>query len=68
VKFKLSKFSVKKAISPAYDEYRSKTLALFQDMTKPYSLVNLILTRSAICWYLGYIAYIKSLSLQEHST
>ncbi|MHC5746834.1 MAG: hypothetical protein ACYTXT_34090 [Nostoc sp.] len=64
----MSKFSVKEGISPAYDEYRSKTFALFQDMTKPHSLVNLILTRSAICWYLGHIAYIKSLSLQEHST
>ncbi|MEH2352145.1 MAG: hypothetical protein V7K28_02750 [Nostoc sp.] len=59
---------MKEAISQAFDKCRWKTFALFQDRTKPDSLVNLILTRSAVGWYLRHIAYIKSLSLLEHST
>ncbi|OYD89558.1 hypothetical protein CDG76_34735 [Nostoc sp. 'Peltigera membranacea cyanobiont' 210A] len=59
---------MKEAISQAFDKCRWKTFALFQDMTKPHSLVNLILTRSAVGCYLGHIAYIESLSLLEHST
>ncbi|WP_322637702.1 hypothetical protein [Nostoc sp. EspVER01] len=63
----MSKSSVKEAISQAFDKCSSKTFALFQDMTKPHSLVNLILISSAVGCYLGHIVYIESFSLREHS-
>lgn len=60
---KLSKFSVKEAISQAFDKYRSKTFALFQDMdeatfsSQPYSdSICYLLVLGAYCLYRVFIA------------
>lgn len=65
---KLSKSSVKEAISQAFDKYRSKTFALFQDMDEATLSSQSHSDFSRVGWYLGHIACIESLSPLKHST
>lgn len=63
MKFKLSKSSVKEAIFPAYDEYRSKTFALFSGydeatfFSQPHSdSICYLLVLGVYCLYQIFIA------------
>ncbi|MEH2258373.1 hypothetical protein [Nostoc sp.] len=59
---------MKEAISQAFDKYRSKTFALFQDMDEATLSSQSHSDFSRVGWYLGHIACIESLSPLKHST
>lgn len=65
---KLSKSSIKEAISQVFHKCRSKTFALLQDMDEATFFSQPHPDFSPVGWHLGHIAYIESLSLLEHST
>ncbi|MCC5615307.1 ergothioneine biosynthesis protein EgtB [Nostoc sp. CHAB 5836] len=64
---KLRKSRVKEAISQAFDECRSITFALFQDMDEATFSSQFHPDFSPVGWHLGHIAYIESLWLLERS-
>ncbi|MGF1936568.1 MAG: ergothioneine biosynthesis protein EgtB [Nostoc sp. ChiQUE02] len=65
MKSKLTKSSVKEAVSQAFDECRLTTFALFHDMDEATFCSQPHPDFSPVGWHLGHIAYIESLWLLE---